>query len=190
MRHSSIRRATALSLLLAGAFSAWGDSPGKPPEQLGEVEFQTSCQPAVQLKFRRAVALLHSFWFTEGEKAFRDVLAQDPECAIANWGVAAILIGNTFAGNATPEEAKRAQEAIDRGRATSAKTERESMYIEAVAQYWQNVDSRPDGSRIKSLSDAFEPWQSTTLRTTRRRFSPPFTLPRRRRRTTTLFRRP
>ena len=133
MRHPSICNAAVLSLSLATASAAWGDSHGKPPEQLGEVSFPTSCQPAVQPKFTRAVALLHSFWFAEGEKAFRDVLAQDPECAIANWGLAAILIGNTFAGNATPDEAKGAQEAIDRGRATGARTERERMYIEAVA---------------------------------------------------------
>ncbi|MDP3796846.1 MAG: hypothetical protein Q8R06_06800 [Polaromonas sp.] len=156
MRHPSICNAAVLSLSLATASAAWGNSHGKPPEQLGEVSFPTSCQPAVQPKFTRAVALLHSFWFAEGEKAFRDVLAQDPECAIANWGLAAILIGNTFAGNATPDEAKRAQEAIDRGRATGARTERERMYIEAVAEYWKNFGERPHGARMKSLSNAFE----------------------------------
>lgn len=162
MRHPSIcsTAVLSLSLSLAMASTAWGDShahaPGKSPEQLGEVSFPTSCQPAVQPKFTRAVALLHSFWFSEGEKAFRDVLAQDPECAIANWGIAAILIGNTFGGNPTPEEVKKAQEAIDRGRATGAKTERERMYLEAVAQYWQNFGDRPPGARMKSLSNAFE----------------------------------
>lgn len=165
MRHSSICSAAILSLSLATASIAWGDdshahahanAPGKVPEQLGEVSFPTSCQPAVQPKFTRAVALLHSFWFAQGETAFRDVLAQDPECAIANWGIAAILIDNPFGGTPTPEQAKRAQEAIDRGRATGAKTERERMYIEAVAQYWQNYGDRPPGARLKSLSSAFE----------------------------------
>ena len=71
-------------------------------EQLGQVSFETSCDRRAQAQFNRAVAMLHSFWFQQGEKAFRDILEQDPSCAIANWGIASILIGNTFAGNATP----------------------------------------------------------------------------------------
>ena len=156
MMHPTMRTAAIVCFSFAAAAAAWGDSPGKPPEQLGEVSFPTSCQPAVQAKFTRAVALLHSFWFAEGERAFRDVLAQDPTCAIATWGIAAILIGNTFAGNATPETAQKAQESIDRGRAIGAQTERERYYIEAVAEYWRSFGDRPHGARMKSLADAFE----------------------------------
>ena len=156
MKHSSICHAAVLCLSLATATLAWGDSHAGPPERLGEVSFPNSCQASVQPKFTRAVALLHSFWFAEGERAFREVLAQDPGCAIANWGIAAILIGNTFAGNATPDEAKKAQEAIDRGRATTTASERERMYIDAVAAYWQDYASKPHGERMKSLATAFE----------------------------------
>jgi hypothetical protein len=41
-------------------------------ERLGTVTFQTSCSPAAQARFTRAVALLHSFWYEEAEKAFTD----------------------------------------------------------------------------------------------------------------------
>src|SRR5215470_9767752 len=58
---------------------------GKPPEQLGTVLFANSCAPAVQTEFTRAVALLHSFWWQQGETAFRQILARDPSCAIATW---------------------------------------------------------------------------------------------------------
>ena len=135
---------------------AWADGEGQPPERLGEVSFATTCQSAVQPGFTRAVALLHSFWFSEGEKAFRAVLAQDPDCAVAHWGIAAILIGNTFAGGATPEDARKATEAIERGRATGARTERERMYIDAVAEYWQDYAGRSHGARMQSLASAFE----------------------------------
>jgi hypothetical protein len=156
MKHSSIFRAALLVLSLGTVSAAWGHDDGKSPEQLGTVSFPTSCAPAVQGQFTRAVALLHSFWFKEGEKAFNDVLAKDPSCAIAYWGIAAILIDNTFVGGATPETAKKAQEAINRGRAIGAKTERERMYLEAVAKYWQDFDRLPHGIRMKALSDAFE----------------------------------
>ena len=129
---------------------------GKPPEQLGKVSFPTSCQPAVQPKFERAVALLHSFWFTEAENAFREVLVQDPGCAIAGWGIATVLIGNTFVGGATPEAAKKAQEAIERARSIGPKTERERYFVEAVAEYWERFGERPHGARMLSLANAFE----------------------------------
>jgi hypothetical protein len=64
------------------------------------------------------------------------------------------LIGNTFAGAATPEDAQKAKEAIQRGRLTGAKTERERFYIEAVAEYYDRFDDRPHGARIKSLAIA------------------------------------
>jgi len=49
------------------------------------------------------------------------VLERDPSCAIATWGIAAILIGNTFAGNATAQDAQKAKEAIQRGRLIARK---------------------------------------------------------------------
>ena len=127
----------------------------KVPLQLGKVTFQNTCSPAVQPKFERSVALLHSFWFNEAEKAFGDVLKQDPTCAIATWGIATVRIGNTFAGNATPADAKAAQEAIARGRSIGAKSEREKGYIEAVAAYWDHY-AEPHGARMQALSRSFE----------------------------------
>jgi tetratricopeptide (TPR) repeat protein len=125
-------------------------------EKLGNVTFPTSCDAKVQARFNRAVAMLHSFWFQQGETAFREVLKSDPKCAIANWGIAAILIGNTFAGNATAQDAQKAKEAIQQARLTGAKTERERFYIEAIAEYWDRFGDRPHGARMKSLADAFE----------------------------------
>jgi hypothetical protein len=53
--------------------------------RLGEVHFPTSCDPAVAAEFDRGVAMLHSFWYSAAEATFRDVLAKDPNCAIATW---------------------------------------------------------------------------------------------------------
>lgn len=141
------------SLLLLGNLS---QAQQKPQEYLGKVSFSTSCDRKVQPQFDRAVAMLHSFWFQQGEKAFREILERDTSCAIANWGIAAILIGNTFAGNATAQDAQKAKEAIQRARLTGAKTERERFYIEAIAEYYDRFNDRPHSARMKSLADAFE----------------------------------
>ena len=125
-------------------------------EQLGKVSFANSCQPSVQASLERGVALLHSFSFRESDKVFREVLARDPDCAIAGWGIASTLIGNTFAVGPNPAQAQQAREAIERGRATARKTERERDFIEAIAEYYQQYPARPHMQRMKALSDAFE----------------------------------
>ena len=45
-------------------------------DKLGKVTFPTSCDPKVQAQFERGVAMLHSFWYSAGDKMFRDVLAR------------------------------------------------------------------------------------------------------------------
>ena len=147
---------TTKLILLASLLALTFGSRTDAQEKLGKVSFPTSCDRKVQAQFDRAVAMLHSFWFQQGEKAFREVLERDPSCAIANWGIAAILIGNTFAGTATAQAAQKAKEAIQRGHLIGAKTERERFYIEAIAEYWDRFGDRPHSARMKSLADAFE----------------------------------
>jgi len=154
--NTRIHLAALLIALSLAAATGWAQTIGKPPEQLGRVSFANSCTPAAQATFERAVALLHSFWWQEAESAFREVLARDPNCAIATWGIGTTLIGNTFAAGPTPAQAQQAVEAIERGRAIGAKTERERLFIEAVAQYYERFAERAHGARMKSLSEAFE----------------------------------
>src|SRR3954470_4607401 len=71
------RSIACFAMLLSCAAWAHDDdaAKSKAPLQLGKVSFPTTCNPSVQPTFERGVALLHSFWFEEAEKAFRDVLA-------------------------------------------------------------------------------------------------------------------
>ena len=147
-----VRSALALtiSVVVASAAKAQG------AEKLGSVSFPNSCSEAVQPYLLRAVALLHSFWWGEADKAFRDVLHRDPSCAIAGWGIAANAIGNPYATGPSSDGAKMAQEAIAQARAIGAKTERERGYIEAIAAYYDRYAERPHPARLRSLADAFE----------------------------------
>ena len=56
--------------------------------QLGTVHFPTSCSAAMQKPVERGVAMLHSFWYEEAEKEFEQIEKNDPQCAIAHWGLA------------------------------------------------------------------------------------------------------
>src|SRR5437868_2884762 len=67
-------------------------------DKLGTVNFETSCQAATRPDFNRAMALLHSFEFGPAIDAFNSVLAADPNCAIAYWGIALGHWSNPFGG--------------------------------------------------------------------------------------------
>jgi hypothetical protein len=126
-------------------------------QAVGKVNFANSCASEVQAELMRGVAMLHSFWFGAGEQAFRDVLAKDPSCTIADWGIASILMYNPLNGTGpSAKEAEKAQAAIAAGRATSAKTAREHDYLEAVAAYYQDWASHPERERQQARSKAFE----------------------------------
>jgi tetratricopeptide (TPR) repeat protein len=130
---------------------------GQPKEQLGTVDFQNSCSPAVQESFLRGVAMLHSFRYFETERTFRAVLVQDPSCAIATWGIAAILMSNPLTGTGTSAQwAERAQAAIEQGRKIGASTQRERDYIEAVASYFEDWANRSERTRLLARDRAFE----------------------------------
>jgi tetratricopeptide (TPR) repeat protein len=125
--------------------------------EVGAVNFPNSCAPAVQGEFARGVAMLHSFWYSAGDETFRAVLAKDPGCAIANWGIAALLMGNPLGGvGSTPKDAETARAAIELGRRIGAKTQRERDYIEAVAAYYQDWTDRPERARQAARAEAYE----------------------------------
>jgi len=69
---------------------------GQQDQELGKVTFPTSCDPKVQADFDRGVAMLHSYWFLIARRKFEAILQDDPNCAMAYWGVAMDLLGNTL----------------------------------------------------------------------------------------------
>jgi tetratricopeptide (TPR) repeat protein len=109
-------------------------------EKLGTVAFTTSCNPAAQFQFNRAVALLHSFEFGRAIEGFGATLKADPSCAMAEWGIAMSRWGNPFGVGIRPATTLRVgSEAVQRARAAGLKTERERRYVEAVAHLFEDA---------------------------------------------------
>ncbi|MGI9102785.1 MAG: tetratricopeptide repeat protein [Terriglobales bacterium] len=124
-------------------------------EQLGTVSFPTSCSPAVQQPFQRAVALMHSFWYEEAEKQFSDVAAADPRCAIAHWGIALSLYHQLWDRPQDPT-LKRGWEEIQKAQTIGAKTDRERDYINALAQFYRDPASKDHQQRATAYAQAME----------------------------------
>ncbi|WP_404337512.1 hypothetical protein AB2M62_02475 [Sphingomonas sp. MMS12-HWE2-04] len=125
-----------------------------PVERLGSVRFETSCVPAVHAAFDRAVALMHSFQFGRAIAGYRGVLATDPGCAMAYWGIALSSWGNPFAGFKSAAQIRQGLEAADAGRAAAPKTRRERDYIEAVALLYTNAERTGQEARLLTYEAA------------------------------------
>ena len=155
MRVHQIAVAATLATTFIGASLAHEAEEGKG--KLGKVSFANSCDAKVQVDLQRAIAMLHSFWFSAGEKAFRHVLEDDPACGVATFGIAAILMNNPLAGQgASPKAAQAAQAALEQGQRVGAGTQRERDYISAVAAYYADFADRPERARQASRAQAFE----------------------------------
>jgi tetratricopeptide (TPR) repeat protein len=125
-------------------------------ERLGTVRFTTSCAPAVQPRFDRAVALLHSFHLDAAVGAFTDVAAADPACGMAHWGVAMAWLGNPLAGPPSARGLKEGRAAVDKAKAVGAGTEREREYIAAIEVFYRDADRVDHRTRALAYERAME----------------------------------
>src|SRR5262249_6095064 len=119
MRPSPGMFVTAVTALWAGTFatSAWAQG-------LGNVHFETSCTPQAQEKFDRGLAMVHSFFYPDSVKAFTEAAAADPQCAIAYWGIAVSHRPNPLVVPHPASVLKNGLDAVEKGKAIGAKTER------------------------------------------------------------------
>jgi len=150
--------AAAFVIACAPAASAQHEGHGMPPDAIGSasVKFETSCAAAVKDDFNKGVALLHSFWFPEAIKAFDAILARDPNCAMAHWGIALSNWGNPFAGIKQARTIELTKTSIDKAQATGSPTPRERAFIQAVAQLVTASDPGSHAARIGAYETAME----------------------------------
>ena len=120
---------------------------------LGAVDFQNSCAPAVQAEFQRGVAMLHWYWFGYAGKTFRAVLEKDPGCAMAYWGLALDLLGNSLSGPPSRQNAEAAWKILEDARAVPVKTERERAWLNAVRAYFKDHATVPLATRLSNYND-------------------------------------
>ncbi|HKQ50755.1 MAG TPA: hypothetical protein VJT74_00200 [Pyrinomonadaceae bacterium] len=124
-------------------------------EKLGRVNFPVSCTPQAQRQFNRAVAWLHSFEYEEAEKAFTEVTVTDPRCGMGYWGVAMSSYHPLWAPP-TAAELQKGASAVEKAKATGARTEREQGYIAATELFYKDSDRLDHRARTFAYSEAME----------------------------------
>ena len=150
------------SILLAGALALpafalahTDDATSKlKAEKFGRVMFKTSCSPQAQKDFEKGLAQLHSFFFPETVKTFSSIPETDPTCAIAYWGIAISQRPNPLVGPFDAATLKRGLDAIEKGEAIGAKTERERDWLAALKEYFKDYDKVDQDTRTQNYEKA------------------------------------
>jgi hypothetical protein len=143
--------AAAVVLLLGTGFAH-----GSGQDKVGTLSFPVACDAKVQPAFNRAVALQINYFWGPATKAFNEVLAQDPACAMAHWGLAKVNVDNLLA--APPSATKMAEVAasVAQAKAIGGKTARERDYIAAIEEFYRDYDKVPHATRVANYEKALE----------------------------------
>jgi tetratricopeptide (TPR) repeat protein len=129
--------------------------PAAPPDQLGNVNFPTSCSAEVQPRIEKGVALLHSFQYKESEQTFADAATREPKCAMAHWGKAMALFYQLWEFP-DAKKLKEGHKDIERARKLHPTNGREQGFLEAAAIFYQKKSKLTHTERLKAYSDALE----------------------------------
>jgi tetratricopeptide (TPR) repeat protein len=130
-------------------------SCGPPEKQFGAVAFETSCPASLKNDFDLAMALLHSFEYDESEKVFAAIIDKEPQCAMAYWGVAMSNYHLLWTPPSVTELEKGAK-AIEIARGLSKKSTKESQYINAAAELYNNWEKQDHKTRCLLYEKAME----------------------------------
>lgn len=98
----------------------------------------TTKSPLAQQYFDQGLNLMHAFWDVEAYRAFREAANQDPNCAMAYWGIYNALAQNS------QEMATERSTALKRAvELMPAATDREQHYIRSISLLAEQGKGRP-----------------------------------------------
>jgi tetratricopeptide (TPR) repeat protein len=124
-------------------------------QQLGNVNFKTSCNEIAQRRFDRGMRYQHSYWYAQAKEVFEEAYKADPTCGMAYWGVAMTLMDNPH--NPIPRaNLGPGLVAIQKAKAIGARTEREREYIDTLMLMYVDSDKLSHRQRITAFRDAQE----------------------------------
>ncbi len=113
------------------AFNEGPRQQAHPMPGMGKADFPaTAADPEAQFYINQGVAQLHSFYYLEAERSFRQAAKIDPDCPIAYWGMAMANVNN---GKRAKEFIQEAQKRAERAKISR----REKLYIDALAAFYK-----------------------------------------------------
>src|SRR5215218_961804 len=155
LREESMRKSSLAATVSLAALALSSPPPlfaQSEADQLGIVNFKTSCNEVAQRRFDRGMRYQHSYWYLNAKEVFEEAIKADPTCAMAHWGIALTLMDNPHAAIPRPNLAPGLA-AITKAREIGAKTERERDYIDAMMAMYADYETIPHTQRMRALRD-------------------------------------
>ena len=160
-KHLASLGGTVLVAVSAIAPAALAQEAAQPSARsLGTVNFEVACQTQVADDFNRALALLHHMQYEESRSAFSQILAADPDCAMAHWGVAMTLFQPLWPSRPTVDMLKQGLAEIQTAQALGIESDRNAALVAATAAFYREPETADWWTRIRrwheAMQEAFE----------------------------------
>lgn len=123
-------------------------------EPLGTVDFRVSCAAATRPAFDRALGLMHHMMYVEARAAFEQIVDNDPECAMAYWGVATTLFQPLWGTRPSAEELNRGWSLIQKAKELSPPTGREKQLVAATEAFFLEPETAEFRTRVDRWAKA------------------------------------
>ena len=120
---------------------------------MGTVKFSVSCSEKAQSEFDQALLFLHHMTYPQAQVAFEKAAATDPNCAMAQWGIAMTLFQPLWPTRPKPDALQRGWDALQKAK-TLKSSERELMFIGAAEAFFLEPASTDYWLRIRRWEDA------------------------------------
>ena len=115
---------------------------------LGRVDFPVSCTAPAQEQFNGAMALLHHMTYPQAREAFEKIIAADPECAMAYWGVSMTLFQPLWPTRPSPAALAHGWSSVQKAKQLHPGS-REQLFIAAAEAFFADPASTDYWQRIR-----------------------------------------
>lgn len=112
-----------------------------------------SCDAEAAAEVDAGLTLLHNMMYIDAEEAFNAAAAAEPDCAMAQWGIAMANFHPLWPGGPTDAESERGRAAADALASLQAGTPLEQALIAAVAAFYA-PELQGYGARIEAWAEA------------------------------------
>ena len=153
---AQIRVVILAQLLLSATIARPAGGQGHAAHGPGTVSFPVSCSAAAGAEFTRGVALLHHMTYPRAREAFEQATRVDSTCAMAHWGIAMTLFQPLWPTRPSPTELRRGWDAVEKARALRPPTERERLFVDAAAAFFEDPASTDYWQRIRRWERAMQ----------------------------------
>jgi tetratricopeptide (TPR) repeat protein len=146
--------AAGLSVVLLAGCRGEDRAPASHAGHGEAVNFPVSCSPAAQREFNEAITLLHHMTYPQARTAFQQVALTDPQCAMAQWGIAMTLFQPLWPTRPDSAARVRGWNAMAQAQALVPPTRRESLFVAATTAFFLDPASPDYWQRISRWKEA------------------------------------